>query len=107
MKTRARLFAPVSFFTVIILAGIARSDRRGASILSMDSVQAVPGSEVDVYLRGKLDNPIRGFQVGVEYPQFALSLLSITLDGTALTQRPDIFQPTITQGLATVKVIAP
>src|SRR5437867_4090847 len=102
MKTRARLPAPIAFFTLVIVAGIARNDLRSASILSMDSVQAVPGSEFDVYLRGKLDNPIRGFQVGVEYPQFALSLLSITLDGTPLAQRPDIFQPTITQGVATV-----
>jgi hypothetical protein len=73
---------------------------------TIESREVIPGSDFQVDLVASLDRPMRGFQLGLSFPQYAMVLKKVSLEGTALAGKtPDIFQPSIAAGSATLKVI--
>lgn len=74
--------------------------------LSVTSEETIPGSRVSLFLVGQLDQPIRGFQVGIEYSRRAMKMTGVSFVGTELDgRRLDLFEPEIsTAGFATLRV---
>ena len=74
-------------------------------VLGLESKEVIQGQEFTIMLLGNIDKPIRGFQVGIEYPQYAMTLVDASLDGTVLSgRRPSTFNVFKGQGYATMKV---
>lgn len=74
--------------------------------LSVTSEETIPGSRVSIFLVAELDQPIRGFQVGIEYSRLAMKLDDMSFVGTEFEgRRLDLFEPEFsTAGFATIRV---
>jgi len=89
-----------------ILEALPRLLPAQSAVLQLESAVVVPGSEFELALTARLDRPIRGYQIGVEFPQNALSLTGVSLEETDLpAQRPDVFLVSIAQGYGTVRLV--
>lgn len=89
-----------------ILAALPALAHAQSVTLTMQSAEVIPGDEFDLSLLGNLDRPIRGFQVGVEFPSQGLTFLGARLEGSDLAgRRPAVFQTQSASGQAAVKLL--
>ncbi len=74
--------------------------------LSLSSAKTIPGAKVSLLLTGQLAQPIRAFQVGVEFPRRAMRMTGVSFRGTELEgKRLDVLENNIsTAGFATLRV---
>src|SRR5881397_4289462 len=64
------------------------------AILTLNHRDVLPGANFSLFVEAQLNKPIRGFQFGVEYPQYAIRLLRFSFDGTAVGRKPlEVFNP--------------
>src|SRR5262249_43447699 len=102
---RKALCVPASVLCLLSLIAPAQLPAQDA-VFTMESQEVVPGSLFHVDLLARLDRPTRGFQLGVQFPETAMSLAQISLQGTDLASlSPGVFERTVAQGYATVKLL--
>ncbi len=77
------------------------------AVLSLGRQEVLPGANFSLFVQAQLNKPVRGFQFGIEYPQYAMRLLKFSFDGTAIGRKPlQVFHPVITSsGQATIEAI--
>jgi len=76
--------------------------------LTLNGAEVVPGEELSLTLLGDLDQPIVGYQVGIQFPAHAMTLQGASLKSTDLENRiPEIFDVSIGFGYGTIKVFFP
>jgi hypothetical protein len=91
---------------VSILALLCSEAAWGQNVsLRVEEKQVLPGEEFTLDLLGALDRPIRGFQIGVQFPQHAMTLLRIAAGADLGGTHADVFDRTMVPGSATVKLI--
>ncbi len=105
MKASAGLWFLVAG-SCLVSAFAADSARAQVAILALEDAEVIPGEEFALDLRANLDRAIRGYQLGLEFPQYAMSILEATLDGTDLASfDPDVFELATSPGAAVVKLL--
>ena len=89
----------------VLLALPSRLSAAGPSLF-LEGAQAIPGQEFTLMLKAGLDRPIRGLQVGIQFPQYAMTFLDATIDGTDIAGRiPEDFEKSSGPGWATIKIL--
>ncbi len=79
-----------------------------SAAFTLEGAEVVPGEEFSLLLSVSLDRPIRGFQLGVEFPQSAFSFLGVSLDGTALEKKQlESYDMGSGPGFVTLKAVLP
>ncbi|MGH9363125.1 MAG: hypothetical protein ACRD2T_14535, partial [Thermoanaerobaculia bacterium] len=74
--------------------------------LSIAGKEVIPGSECVLELVGDLDHAIRGYQVGVEFPQYVLKFAGVSFVDTGLpSSRPPYAQVSSAEGQVVLTVI--
>lgn len=103
-RNRGILFC-LGLSALVFTAGSSLRSQDGT--LSVTSIETIPGSRVSLFMEAELAEPIRGFQIGIEYPERAMSLRGISFSETALQgQSLDVFNPLLTTGgFATLEAI--
>lgn len=99
----AGLRAVAGFVSFLAAGEILAQD----AVLTLGRQDVLPGSNFSLYVQAQLNLPIRGFQFGIEFPQYAMRLLKFSFDGTAIGRKPlEVFYPVITSsGHATIQAI--
>ncbi len=105
MKASARRWLSVAG-SCLVLALAAGTARAQVAVLALEDAEVFPGEEFALDLRANLDRSIRGYQLGLEFPQHAMTILEATLDGTDLAHLdPDVFELLTSPGAAVVKLL--
>lgn len=91
---------------MFLVVGVSSGVRAQENALSLTSAETIPGSSVSILLTAQLGQPIRAFQVGIEFPRRAMALVDVGFEGTELEgRRLDVFKTTVSaSGLATLEV---
>ena len=98
--------ARVSILAALVMSPAMLAAQNASFLLA--GAEVVPGEELSVLLSVSLDQPIRGFQLGVEFSPAQVSFQGASLDGTVLEKKVfDVFGTDSGPGFATLKAILP
>jgi hypothetical protein len=96
----------VSFLAALVMSPVTLAAQSASFTLA--GAEVVPGEELSVLLSVGLDQPIRGFQLGVEFPPSQVTFQGASLDGTVLEKKVfDVYGIDTGPGFATLKAILP